>query len=249
MINRKRVLAVIPARGGSKRLPRKNVLDLAGKPLIAWSIESALESQYIDRVVVSTDDDEVATISTKYGADVPFMRPAELALDETKSIDTVLHTINTLESLGDKYEVMILLQPTSPLREVSDIDNSIFQLDRRGDKSVVSVCEAEHSPLWANTLPEDHSMDDFLSDEVINCRSQDLPVYYRLNGAIYVMSITSMMSMPQPSFFSKEGCSAFVMPTERSIDIDTQLELLYAEVYIKRILSNPEFRNNTLSSC
>jgi CMP-N,N'-diacetyllegionaminic acid synthase len=232
MINRKRVLAVIPARGGSKRLPRKNMLDLTGKPLIAWSIESALESQYIDRVVVSTDDDEIAAISRQYGADVPFMRPSELALDETTSIDTVLHTIKTLESLGNKYDIMILLQPTSPLRKVSDIDNSISQLDSSGDKSVVSVCEAEHSPLWANMLPEDHSMNSFISDEVINCRSQDLPVYYRLNGALYVVCINTLLTMRKPTLLLKENCSAYIMPQERSIDIDTKLDLLYARFYI-----------------
>jgi len=226
------LLAIIPARSGSKRLPRKNILDLAGKPLIAWTIEAALESIYIDRVVVSTDNDEVASISKKYGADVPFMRPAELALDETTSIDTVLHTIKALESLGDKYDVMILLQPTSPLREVSDIDNCIFQFDKRGDKSVVSVCETAHSPLWANTLPEDHSMDDFLSDEVNNCRSQDFPVYYRLNGALYVVCIKTLLTMRKPTLLLKENCSAYIMPQERSIDVDTKLDLLYASSYI-----------------
>ncbi len=236
MIGNKRLLAIIPARGGSKRLPRKNILDLAGKPLIAWTIEAALKSMYIDRVVVSTDNDEIASISKKHGADVPFMRPAEMALDETTSIDTVLHTINTLESLGDKYDVMILLQPTSPLREVSDIDNSIFQLYERGDKSVVSVCEVEHSPLWANTLPEDHSMDDFLSDEVINRRSQDFPVYYRLNGALYVVCIKILLTMREPTLLLKESCSAYIMPKERSIDVDTKLDLLYARFYINNSL-------------
>ena len=125
MIGNKRLLAIIPARGGSKRLPRKNILDLAGKPLIAWTIEAALKSMYIDRVVVSTDNDEIASISKKHGADVPFMRPAEMALDETTSIDTVLHTINTLESLGDKCDVTSYCT-TSSLREVSTFDNLSF---------------------------------------------------------------------------------------------------------------------------
>ncbi|MBC8555357.1 MAG: acylneuraminate cytidylyltransferase family protein, partial [Candidatus Brocadiales bacterium] len=147
MINNKRILAIIPARGGSKRLPRKNILDLAGKPPIAWSIEAALGSKYIDRVIVSTDDEEIAGISRKYGADVPFMRPNKLATDESSSVDVVLHVINTLKEKGRESEYIMLLQPTSPLRTMENIDEAVELLQSSSSDAVISVCEAEHSPL------------------------------------------------------------------------------------------------------
>jgi len=230
MINERRILAIIPARGGSKRLPRKNVLDLAGKPLIAWTIEAALQSKYIDRVIVSTDDDEIAEVSKQHGADVPFMRPSELATDESTSIDAVLHTIRYLESVSDTYHYVMLLQPTSPLRLVDDIDDAILQLDARGGSAVVSVCESEHSPVWSNTLPEDRSMVGFISEDLVNIRSQDLPNYYRLNGAVYISSIDVLTSMSSPSFFQQDKVSAFVMPQERSIDIDAIQDFRLAQI-------------------
>jgi len=230
VINNKRILAVIPARGGSKRLPRKNVLNFAGKPLIAWSIEAALQSKYIDRVVVSTDDNEIAKVSKQYGADVPFMRPPELARDAATSIDTVLDAIRQLENMGDVYHYVLLLQPTSPLRGVKDIDGAVLQLDSRIDSAVVSVCESEHSPAWSNTLPEDRSMVGFISEDLVNIRSQDLPNYYRLNGAVYISSIDVLTSMSSPSFLQQDKVSAFVMPQERSIDIDSIQDFRLAQI-------------------
>ena len=186
MIGDKRLLAVIPARGGSKRLPRKNLLDLAGKPLIAWTIEAALGSKYIDRVIVSTDDDEIAEVSKDFGADVPFMRPVEYATDNAKSVDVVLQLLEQLEIQNEKYEYIILLQPTSPLRNTENINESIELLIKRQCAGVVSISEAEHSPLWSNTLPDDDSLSGFLDELIINKRSQDLEKFYRLNGAIYL---------------------------------------------------------------
>ena len=125
MINNKRVVAIIPARGGSKRLPRKNVLPLAGKPLIVWSIEAALASVYIDKTIVSTDDAEIAEISRIAGASVPFMRPPELASDTATSADVVMHALDYLDSQNDHYYYSVLLQPTSPLRTNTDIDAAL----------------------------------------------------------------------------------------------------------------------------
>jgi CMP-N,N'-diacetyllegionaminic acid synthase len=242
MIDNNRVLAVIPARGGSKRLPRKNILDLAGKPLIAWTIEAALSSEYIDSVVVSTDNESIADISKKYGADVPFMRPDNLATDKSTSIDVILHSINQLEELGKKYDYIILLQPTSPLRTAQNIDEAIALLKTQKCDAVISVCEANHSPLWSNILPEDHSMSGFLKDEVVNKRSQDLEKFYRLNGAIYLCNIRSLKL--ENTFFLKKNCIAYKMEQDKSVDIDSRIDFLYALTLINQ--STVELKNNNI---
>ena len=238
MINDQRILAVIPARGGSKRLPRKNVLNLAGKPLIAWSIEAALQSKYIDRVVVSTDDNEIANVSKQHGADVPFLRPEQLATDEATSMDAVLHVIEKLEDSGEVYDYIMLLQPTSPLRNVADIDGAINQLFERKHNSIISVCEAEHSPLWTNTLPKNMSMANFLPKEILNARSQDLEKYYKLNGAIYITKVSSIVNAETPTFFLSEKASAYLMPMERSVDIDGVMDFYMARILIEEMNSN-----------
>ena len=177
----KTFLAIIPARGGSKRLPRKNILDLCGKPLISWSIEAALKSKYISKVVVSSDDEEILNISSNFGADI-IKRPYELANDTATTFDTVKHTIDNFEN----YDYIVLLQPTSPLRNENQIDEAIELLEEKQADAIVSVCEMDHSPLWSNILPEDGNMRGFLREEILNKRSQDLEKYYRLNGAIYI---------------------------------------------------------------
>ena len=153
----KTFLAIIPARGGSKRLPRKNLLDLCGKPLIAWSIESALKSKYISKVIVSSDDEEILQISLNFGATV-IKRPDELASDTATTFDAIEHTIKSLE----KYDYVVLLQPTSPLRDEKHIDKAIELLEEKDADAIISVCEVEHSPLWCNTLDENLNMSNFL---------------------------------------------------------------------------------------
>ena len=219
MVGSKRLLAVIPARGGSKRLPRKNVLDLAGKPLIAWTIQEALNCKYIDQVIVSTDDKEISDISKEYGADVPFFRPSELATDEAKTVDVVLHLLDELEKVGERYDYIILLQPTSPLRTAQNIDESVELLQMKISDAVISVCESEHPPLWCNVLPDDMSMDNFLDESVKNKRSQDLSKQYRINGAIYISSVKKLKK--ENSFFLSNNCIAYIMKQNVSIDIDT----------------------------
>mgnify|MGYP003972197867 CR=1 FL=1 len=237
MISGKRLLAIIPARSGSKRLPRKNILDLAGKPLIAWTIEAALESKYIDRIVVSTDSKEISSISRKYGADVPFMRPDELATDETTSIDVVLHQLDQLEECNDSYSYVILLQPTSPLRTAENIDESVEWLKSRNSDAVISVCKVEHSPLWCNTIPADGSLLNFLDDSILNKRSQDLNQYYRLNGAIYLCNIKLLKK--EKNFFLKSNSIAYKMNEEQSIDIDSKNDFMCASMQIE-ILNIPK---------
>ena len=131
MIGQQRLLAIIPARGGSKRLPGKNIMDLAGKPLIAWTIEAALNSKYIDRVVVSTDDQEISNVSIKYGVEVPFLRPKSLATDDASSIDTIINVLGEIKIIDQHYEYIVLLQPTSPLRTEIDIDKAIELLEKK----------------------------------------------------------------------------------------------------------------------
>lgn len=230
MVNGKKVLGLIPARYGSKRLPRKNILDLNGKPLIAWTIEEAKKSQFIDEIVVSTDSDKIATVSKKFGASVPFLRPRNLSSDKSTSIDAVIHALRFLSSRGDDFYYVVLLQPTSPLRLAEDID-SAFSILNKDTKAVVSVCEAEHSPLWTNTLPDNHSMERFLKREIVNKRSQDLPKFYRLNGAIYISEVNFLIQ--EKSFFSK-STKAYIMPIERSVDIDNEIDWLLANVMLNR---------------
>jgi len=218
MLHERTFLAVIPARGGSKRLPRKNILDLAGKPLIAWSIEAAKESKYIDEVVVSSDDDEILNIAHTLGVRT-LKRPAVLASDTATTFDTVEHLIKNFEK---EYTHVVLLQPTSPLRESKDIDKAIELLDKKDADAIISVCEMEHSPLWSNRLPEDKSLANFLNKELLNKRSQDLETYYRLNGAIYIADVTKLLE--KKSFFLEEKIYAYVMDQKKSIDIDTKLD-------------------------
>jgi CMP-N-acetylneuraminic acid synthetase len=227
-----RTLAIIPARGGSKRLPRKNVLDLGGKPLIAWTIEAALGCPLISEVMVTTDDDEIAEIAKQYGANVPFMRPSELASDTATSFDAIKHAINFYRTeLGQAFDFVILLQPTSPLRNSQHISEAIELLSQKKADAIISVCEVDHSPLWMNTLPADCCMDKFLRDEVRNVRSQELPQNYRLNGAVYICRTNRLLA--EKTFFISNNIFAYIMSKETSIDIDDQSDFKLAKCLLE----------------
>jgi len=220
--NNKSFLAIILARGGSKRLPRKNVLDLCGKPLIAYSIEAGLKSKYIDEVVVSSDNDEIISISEEFGANT-IKRPEELSNDTATTFDAIKHAIDNVE----KYDYIVLLQPTSPLRDSKHIDEAIELLEIKNADAVVSVCEMDHSPLWSNTLDASLSMKNFLTDEILNKRSQDLEKYYRLNGAIYICKTDKLIE--EKSFMLKDNIFAYVMNKQSSVDIDEEIDFKMAE--------------------
>jgi len=222
MYKNKTFLAIIPARGGSKRLPRKNILELNNKPLIAYSIEAGLKSKYVDKVVVSSDNKEILDISKKFGADT-IKRPDELANDTATTFDAIKHTIDNI----DKYDYVVLLQPTSPLRNNKHIDEAIKLLDSKNADAIISVCEMDHSPLWSNTLDDSLSMKNFLKDEILNKRSQDLEVYYRLNGAIYICDINRLLQ--EERFLLKENIFAYKMDKSVSIDIDEEIDLKIAQ--------------------
>lgn len=226
MYKNKKILAVIPARGGSKRLPGKNILPFCGKPLISWSIQAAMESEYIDKVVVSSDDSNILAIAEQYGADV-LPRPAVLASDEAGTISVLKHVINGMES---KYDCIVLLQPTSPLRTEKHIDEAIELLGCKQADSIISVTKTAHSPLWSNTLPQNKSMKDFLRSDVAGKRSQELADYYRLNGAIYI--VTCGFFLENESFYS-DNSYAYIMPEYASVDIDTKYDFVCAEAIAK----------------
>ena len=228
MISNKKLLAIIPARGGSKRLPSKNVLELAGKPLIAWTIEAALKSKYVDQVVVSTNDKDISNISSQYGADVPFIRPNNISLDHSNLVEVVEHALKKLEESGCHYEYVILLQPTSPFRTSKHIDAAVELLVKRNSSAIISVTKAINNPLWVNTIPENGSMDNFLQENYKNKSSQDLPTFYEANGAIYL--INSRKILEENTFFLKKGVFSYEMDRISSIDIDTSHDFLVASL-------------------
>ena len=226
MYKDKTFLAIIPARGGSKRLPRKNVLDLEGKPLIAWSINAGLNSKYIDKVVVTSDDEEILEVSKVLNSET-IKRPKNLATDTATTFDAIKHTIDNIE----QYDYIILLQATSPLREEKHIDEAIELLEIKNADAVVSVCVMDHSPLWSNTLDSSLSMKSFLKDDTTNKRSQDLEEYYRINGAIYICKTDKLLE--EKSFFLKDNIYAYKMDRESSVDIDEEIDFKIAEFLIR----------------
>ena len=226
-----RILAVVPARAGSKRLPEKNIRQMFGKPLIQWTLEAALSIDEITRVIVTTDSQRIAEIAKECEAQVPFIRPASLAKDTTSSVDVIRHVLDYYKEQGEEFDFVLLLQPTSPTRKPSDISGAIEHLKRSDADAVVSVCRCEHSPLWANTLPEDYSMNGFIRPKIAQTRSQDLPEYFRINGAIYLFN-TRRFAQENTLFFSS-NIFAYVMDQESSIDIDHEIDFLTAEAVLK----------------
>ena len=227
MIDGKAVLAVIPARGGSKGLPGKNIKELCGKPLIAWTIEQARRIGSIDRVVVSTDDQDIAKVSKRYGAEVPFRRPDELSSDTASTMQVIFHAIEWLkEHEGFRPSYIMLLQATSPLRATEDIAGAIQMLRDKDNRAVVSVCETDHHPWWSNRLPGNGNMKDFVRPEILNKRRQDLPVFYRINGALY---LGETAYVHECNGFLGPDTYAYEMPKNRSIDIDSDLDFKLAE--------------------
>ncbi len=215
-------------------MPGKNLLRIANKPLIAWTIEAALESDIFDRIIVSTDSEEIAETAKSCGAEVPFLRPDELAHDHTTTMEVLIHLIKTIretDSLNATH--LALLQPTSPLRTADNIKNAIAFMEGNNADAVISVCKTEHSPLWSNTMPPDNSLENFIPDTIQKTPSQNLPAYYRLNGAIYVCKIDRMLE--EQSLFLSSNIYGFLMSRKNSIDIDDEVDFDLAEIYLKRL--------------
>lgn len=226
MYKNKTILAVIPARAGSKGLLGKNIRLLCGKPLVAWTIEQALASNYLDKVIVSTDDVNISRIACRYGAEAPFLRPKKLATSSAKIIEVLMHALNFFEKKSYKFDLIMLLQPTSPLRKTTDINEAIKLIFRKNVRSVVSVCPAEHHPFLCNSLNKDGRMGNFLKPVAVNKNRQELPEYFRINGAIY-LAYTSLLR--KDKCFITDYTYAYKMPCERSVDIDTEFDFDFAQ--------------------
>jgi CMP-N-acetylneuraminic acid synthetase len=231
MKNNKKILAIIPARGGSKGVPRKNIKLLAGKPLLAWTIETALSVSCLDRVVLSTDDGEISEIGKQYGADVPFLRPAEFAADDTTDMPVYEHALDWLEKNENFIpDIIVWLRPTAPFRKSKDIEKAIDLLIDKGPDWVRSVCEAEHHPYWMFKLNSGR-MEPFVDGIDVRdyIRRQLLPPAYRLNGAVDVAWRSTIL---EKKLLYSGVIEGYIMPVDRSIDIDTPMDFKLAETYM-----------------
>jgi len=223
-------LGIIPARCGSKRIPNKNILEIAAKPLIAWTIEAALGAKNLDRVVVSTDCKAVANVAKDWGADVPFIRPKDLAEDNSNVVDAVLHAVEFFEQQGQLFDYVVILQPTSPLRKAHDIENAITLQQEKSANAIVSVCQSDASLEWIKVLPESMDMSEFSKELAQYRRSQDFEAAYRLNGSIYVISVEKLRECK--TVYLKENIFAFPMSRYDSVDIDEMEDFYMAEALL-----------------
>lgn len=215
------ILIVIPARGGSKRLPRKNVLPLAGKPLICWTIEAALDATLSARIMVTSDDDEILAIARQYESEgvIGYQRPNALATDTASSVDVLIDAIKTEQAAGHDPKTLVLLQPTSPLRNAEDIRAALSVYRKGGSNdTVVTVCEVDHPTAWVGTVTPESL---FRGVSGISKRSQDYEKEYRLNGAVYIATVVNLLR--DRSILSKRTFAS-IMPRLRSLDVDEQLD-------------------------
>lgn len=226
------MLAIIPARGGSKGIPGKNIKLLRGKPLIAYTIEAAQATKSIDRLILSTDDEEIAEVVQKLGVEIPFMRPAELAQDDSLAIDTYIYTVDRINSENSKqYDEFVVLQPTSPFRTAADIDNTVELFREKNADSVISACEASHPPVWAKKIDTSGVLKDYFDIDIGNKNRQELKPSFMPNGAIFILKLSLLKS--HYSYYS-DKTYAYVMPSERSVDIDTFFDFEFAEFLMSR---------------
>jgi CMP-N,N'-diacetyllegionaminic acid synthase len=233
MIDGLRVLALITARGESKGLPGKNLRSLNGRPLVAWSVVAAQQSTYVDRIVISSDSHDIISAAVEAGAEAPFVRPPELAADDTGSVSVVLDVLDRLP----EFDLVVLLQPTSPLRTSNDIDTCLVTCVEGGAPSVLTITETSTSPYSAFRMGEDRRLARLLDRPESSIRRQDLPLTYNVNGAVYVVRVPWFRR--EKTFITAQtmGC---IMPSERSIDIDTLLDFRIAEMIMMNKKITPE---------
>jgi CMP-N-acetylneuraminic acid synthetase len=209
-----KVLAIIPARGGSKSIPGKNIMPAGGKPLLVWTIEAAHHSRHITRTILSSDDDQIMSVASAYQCEVPFKRPSDLATDTARSVDVVLHALNQLPG----FDYVMLLQPTSPLRTTEDIDLAFEAMVSAGAPSCVSLTASAESPFWMMTIDGSGRISPLMGHPFFSQRRQDLPMAYVVNGAIYIAQTDWFVK--NKGFIGMET-TGYLMPSDRSIDIDT----------------------------
>lgn len=226
-------LAIITARSGSKGIVDKNIRLLNKKPLISYTISAAKECNLFDEIMVSTDSRKYAAISEEFGASVPFLRSEELSNDTASSWDVIKDVVLKYKELGMFFDTVALLQPTSPFRTSEDIIKSYNLMNEKNADSIVSVCEVEHPPIWTNILPENKSMFNFVHNEYKKYRRQDIQRYYQINGAIYIVKVKNLLE-ENFDIYSKNSY-AFIMPRERSLDIDTEMDFTIAEAIFSKI--------------
>jgi len=225
------ILSLITARGGSKSVPGKNIKHLAGKPLIAWTIEVALQCKELSRIIVSTDDEKIAEVARQWGAEVPFIRPVELSQDDSSHISVVLQAIHWLEEKeGYCPDYIMLLQPTSPFRTVEDIQQTIQLAKNHDAVAVMSVCEATKHPYKTYKVNENGTLEYFIPSNVGYKYRQALPKVYEENGAIY---LNKRLSLLHDQTFLPPGTIAYVMPQERSLDVDTPWDFYVADLVLR----------------
>lgn len=227
MFNEEKIIAFIPARGGSKGIKDKNIYPIAGKPLLAYSIEAARGSRYLDYIMVSTDSERIAAVAEEYGAEIPFMRGEQLASDTSKTVDAVVDAIDRLREVGESYDVLVLLQPTSPLRTSEDIDKAIELFFIEGKKSLLSVSEVSDNPVLIRRLDGNRAIP--ILDKPSTVRRQDFERFYKVNGAIYINKVKEIC---QDTSFNDNDI-AFVMNGSHSVDIDSLEDVKRVEEILK----------------
>lgn len=228
MIDGKTVLAIIPARGGSKGIKDKNIISVHGKPLITYSIDTALKSKYIDYVLVSTDSEKIAAISRENGAYVPFLRPNYLASDTSTTLEAVIHALRSLGEMGEQFDYLVLLQPTQPLRSEDDVDNAI-ELCVQNKRGTLSVSPVKDHPILVRFMDANGEMCKLLPVGS-TVRRQDMPSYYRVNGCVYVNPISEVTE----TLSFNDNPIPYIMPQERSVDIDGYEDVALVEYYLSR---------------
>ena len=231
MIQGKRVLALIPARGGSKGIKDKNIYEIDDQPLIAYTIKAAKGCEYVDDIVVSTDSERIGAVAREYGADVPFYRPAELASDTATTLDAILHAVSTLSDMGRDYDVLLLLQATSPLRDAGDIAGALETFMANGERSVAAVNPVEDHPILIRTIEEEPKLSmKRLLNMGSTVRRQDMPDYYFVNGSIYINAIKDLGK--DTSFNDNEV--PYVMSPDHSVDIDEYKDIEMVKYYLSQ---------------
>jgi len=231
------MLAIIPAREGSKRVVGKNIRPLGGIPLLAHTIKAAIKSKKIDRVIVSTDSQSIAEIAMEYGAEVPFLRPKSIAQDETVMLDVLNYMLERLKiENGEIIDSFVALQPTSPFRNSFDIDSAIELFCNNNTDSVISFTKEAHPPEWNRIINDDSTFSNFISEEIYN--RQVYKWVYRFNGAVYVYK----SELIKNSLMYNDTSLAYVIPEERSLDIDTENDFMYAEFLINKAQQTNEIR-------
>lgn len=241
MIHKKTVLAIIPARGGSKGVPKKNIQKVGGKSLLEWTAQEAGRSKYIDRLVLSSEDAEIIQLAKKCGIDVPFVRPMELTQDDSPASEAVLHALQMLPG----YDYVVLLQPTSPLRIAADIDGCLEMTVAGNSKSCISVTETDKSPYWMCRLDNNNILHPLIPSESPSKRRQEYPPVYLPNGAVYLADTNFFLTHRN---FKSESTIGYKMPRERSLDIDTELDFIVCESILQNRGDNSLYKNFPLTN-